>query len=346
MRFRHMTTTCILLMSIIVLQTGCISKSSEIESGHLAEDDRLTVYINDFDEIIGPMFEQATGYRVELVHGSGAEIMSRIEAEGNNPHWDVVWADMISSIHGLGVKGLLHEGYVPEHATSLKPSFLSLVPDEKWYYPTGAHAAAVIVYDQTRLTADEAPTSWSDFDNPALSQAIGMADPAIAAPAYSFVSWFFYEHGLSEGHAIMNNWFDNGLTIYPKNPNVAMVLLSGQIKAAALQEDNAYNLIRQHPSLTLVWPDEGAPASVRVAAISRETKHLEAAQAFVNFLLDPKTQQAIIDTSDEAYYEPSAIEVLPKADRHADARLLIADTKWSQEHEAEIKQWFADHSIR
>jgi len=337
---------CIVL-AIILLQTGCNSKPvSKEESSQSKDEEVLTIYLNDFDDFIGPMFEKATGYQVQLVQGSGAEIMSRIEAERGNPHWDVVWADMISSVHELGVNGLLYEGYIPEHAANLTETYKALVPEKNWYYPTGAHAAAVIVYNHDELTSAEAPVTWSDFTNAALSGAVGVADPAIAAPAYAFVNWFFHQYGMTEGKTIINSWFDNGLHIYPKNPNVAMALMSGQIKVAALQENNAYNLINQSQSFSIVWPDEGAPAAVRVAAISRETKHLEAAQAFIDFLLDPAVQQAIINASDESYYEPSAAGVQPKADRGADAKLLFADVPWSQQHEAEIKQWFADFSIQ
>ena len=173
-----------------------------------------------------------------------------------------------------------------------------------------------------------------------------MADPAIAAPAYSFVNWFFNQYGMTDGRAMMSEWFDNGIRIYPKNPNVAMALISGQIKVAALQENNAYNLLNQNTSYSIVWPKEGAPASVRVAAISKQAKHLDAAKAFINFLLDPVVQQAMIDMSDEAYHEPSAAEVLPKSDREQSAPLLIPDIQWSERHEAEIKQWFADYSIQ
>ena len=335
-----------LVLAIIVLQFGCISNPASKEEQILSnKGEVLTIYINDFDDIIGSMFEEATGYRIKMVHGSGAEIMSRIEAERGNPHWDVVWADMISSIHALGENGLLYEDYLPEHAADLKETYKVLVPDAKWYYPTSAHAASVIVYNHDELKPVEAPTSWSDFANPAFRGTIGVADPTIAAPAYSFVNWFFHQYGMTEGRALMSAWFDNGLKIYPKNPNVAMALMSGQIKVAALQENNAYHLLKQKAPVSIVWPEEGAPASVRVAAISKQTKQIEAAKAFINFLLDPAVQQAIIDVSDEAYHEPSAVGVLPKATREPDAKLLFADTEWSQQHEAEIKQWFADFSI-
>ena len=70
------------------------------------------------------------------------------------------------------------------------------------------------------------------------------------------------------------------------------------------------------------------------------------AKAFVNFLLDPETQQAIIDSGDEGYFEPSAEGAEPKADRAKDAKLVYADAAWASENEGEIKEWFADASAR
>ncbi len=342
--------TCLsvcLTLSLIVLQSGCISKSNSLENTLSPKQERvLTVYLNDFDEIIGPMFEEATNYPIKLVQGGGGEIMSRIEAEQGNPHWDVVWLDSIASVHNLGVNGLLYENYVPENTDSLKESFNAFIPEEHWYYPTGAHAAAVIVYNHDEVSAEEAPKSWSDFSNPAFKDGIGVADPAIAAPAFPFVNWFFQQNGMDEGKELMTGWFNNGLSVYPKNPNVAMALLSGEIKTAALQETNAYNLVNEGKPFTIVWPEEGAPAAVRVAAISKDTRNLEAAKAFINFLLDPATQQAIIDTSEDAYHEPSSEGVKTKENRQKDAKLLFADTEWSYQHEAEIKQWFADYSLK
>ncbi|WP_213508844.1 extracellular solute-binding protein [Paenibacillus faecis] len=306
----------------------------------------LTVYLNDFDEMIGPMFEEATGYKVELVPGNGAEVMSRIQAEKGNPHWDVVWIDAMPSIYALGQEGQLLERWTPENANLLTDKFKSFVPENKTFYPTGAHAAGVIVYNKNELKEGEAPTRWSDFSLPQYKDMIGMADPAVAAPAYPFVSWFFNEQGLDQGKAYFDGLFANGLRVYPKNPNVVTALSSGEIKVAALQESNAYKMVNNGDPIEIVWPEEGAPASVRVAAIQKDTKNPNAAKAFIDFLLNPKTQQALIDKGEEAYFEPSAKDVKPKGDRDPDAKLVNAEAAWAAEHEAEIKQWFADKAVQ
>ncbi|NIK67264.1 ABC transporter substrate-binding protein [Paenibacillus sp. BK720] len=311
-----------------------------------SKDEPLVVYLNDFDDIVKPMFEEKTGYKLEIVSGNGAEIASRIEAEKGNPHWDVVWMDSMPTIDQMGKNGQLLDNWTPSNLDGLTDFAKTVVPSNNTYFPTGAHAASVIVYNTKAFDASSAPKTWDDLLDAKYKGAVGMADPAVAAPAYPFVAWFFQSKGMDQGKTYFESLMKNGVHVYPKNPNVAKALTDGEIKAAALQESNAYTLKNAGEPVDIIWPAEGAPASVRVAAIQKESKHQEAAKAFVEFLLDPATQQALIDKGDESYFEPSVKGVKAKADRAADAKLVVAEAGWAGEHEGEIKQWFADNAVK
>jgi iron(III) transport system substrate-binding protein len=326
--------------------TAPTEEAQATEQATTKDEGTLTVYLNDFDSIIAPMFEEATGYKLEVVAGNGAEIMSRVEAEKGNPHWDVIWLDAMPSIYGLGASGQLLEDWAPDNLANLTDFAKSFVPEKKWYVPTGAHAAGVIVYNKDKVKAEDAPKSWEEFSNAKYKNLIGMADPAIAAPAYPFVSWFFNEKTIEGGQTFFSSLMSNGLRVYPKNPNVVKALAAGEISIAALQESNAYAMKNDNEPIEIIWPSEGAPASVRVAAIQKNTKNPNAAKAFIEFLLDPKTQQALIDKGDESYFQPSVNGVNAKPDRAADAKLVAADASWASENEAAIKQWFADQSVK
>ena len=306
----------------------------------------LVVYLNDFDAIIPQMFKEATGYDVEVVAGNGAETMARIETEGDNPQWDIVWLDSMPSIDAMGKKGMLLTDWTPSNAGNLTDFFQKIVPENKAYYPTGAHAAGVIAYRNDKYTEETAPKHWEDLTKAEFTDQVGMADPSVAAPAYPFVSYFFQSMGTEKAETYFNTLFEQGLKVYPKNPQVVQALASGEITAAGLQESNAYGMIASGEPISIVWPEEGAPASVRVAAVSAKTDQPEVAKAFIEFLLEPETQQKLIDSGDEGYFQPSAEGVKTKADRDPNAKLVYADADWASEHEAEIKEWFADASAR
>ena len=152
--------------------------------------------------------------------------------------------------------------------------------------------------------------------------------------------------GLEAGEEYFTTLFDHGLKVFPKNPQVVQALAGGDISIAMLQETNAYDMVASGEPITIIWPEDGAPGSTRVAAISAQSEQPEIAKMFVNFLLDAKTQQALVDTGDEGYFEPSVNGVNAKAERDPNAKLAVADEVFGAENEADIKAWFADMSAQ
>ncbi|OON98465.1 MAG: ABC transporter substrate-binding protein [Epulopiscium sp. Nele67-Bin004] len=323
------------------------SSSSETPAQATTSQEPLMVYLNDFDEVIIDLFKEATGYDVEVVLGNGAETMSRIAAEKNNPQWDVVWIDSAASVYNLALQGQVITDWEPENASLLTDFAKEMVPDNKAFYPTGIHAAGVLVYRNDIFDESTAPKTFDDLLIADRGYEIGMADPGVAAPAYPLASYFMYEKGIDGGKEWFQTLFSQGMKVYPKNPQIVQALSGGEINVALLQETNAYDMISSGEPISIVWADGGSPGSIRVAAICSETDNLEVAQAFVNFLLDPETQQALVNTGDEGFFEPSVVGANMNDIRLNDgATLGYADILWAAEHEAEIKSWFADMSVQ
>ena len=306
----------------------------------------LVVYLNDFDAVIPDMFKEATGYEVEVVVGNGAETMSRIAAEKSNPQWDVVWIDSMYDVYNLSKDGDLMTDIEVENADNLTEFASALVPENKCFYPTGIHAAGVLVYRNDVYSEEEAPKTFEELADEKYAGKVGMADPGVAAPAYPLAAYFMDEMGMEGGQEYFSTMFSQGLKVFPKNPQVVQALASGEINVAMLQESNAYDMVASGEPISIVWPENGAPGSTRVAAISAATSQPEVAKAFVNFLLDPETQQALINTGEEGFFEPSVEGVTLKEERDADAKLAVADVEFGAENEAEIKAWFADMSAQ
>ena len=306
----------------------------------------LIVYLNDFDDVIADMFKEATGYDVEVVSGNSAEIMSRIAAEKGNPRWDVVWIDSMYDVYNLAGDGELMTDFEPENAVNLTDFSKTLVPENKCMYPTDIHAAGVLVYRNDVWSEADAPKTFADLTDEKYKDQVGMADPGVAAPAYPLAAYFMDTLGLEAGEEYFTTLFDHGLKVFPKNPQVVQALAGGDISIAMLQETNAYDMVASGEPITIIWPEDGAPGSTRVAAISAQSEQPEIAKMFVNFLLDAKTQQALVDTGDEGYFEPSVNGVNAKAERDPNAKLAVADEVFGAENEADIKAWFADMSAQ
>lgn len=323
-------------------ETGTSEESTE----NPVQTEPLVVYLNDFDGVIVDAFKEATGYDVEVVVGNGAETMSRIAAEKSNPQWDVVWIDSMYDIYNLAMDGDLLTDWEPENAANLTEFAKGLVPDNKCMYPTDIHAAGVLVYRTDVWSEEDAPKTFEDLVDEKYAGAIGMADPGVAAPAYPLAAFFMDSLGLDAGKEYFTTLFQQGLKVFPKNPQVVQALAGGDISIAMLQETNAYEMVASGEPIHIIWPENGAPGSTRVAAISVATEQEEIAKIFVNFLLDAETQQMLVDTGDEGYFEPSVEGVTLKAERDPNATLAVADEVFGAENEADIKAWFADMSAQ
>ena len=218
----------ILAVSALLAMTGCGNSTAEesdapAESAATVEEqaaEPLTVYLNDFDAIIPDLFKEKTGYDVEVVVGNGAETMSRIEAEKSNPQWDVVWMDSMYDIYNLDMDGQLLTDIEVDNASGLTDFFSELVPEDKCFYPTGAHSAGVIVYRNDVWSEEDAPKSYEDLTDEKYADAIAMADPGVAAPAYPLAAYFMDSMGMEGGEEYFTTLFENGLKVYPKNPQV------------------------------------------------------------------------------------------------------------------------------
>ncbi|MGC5772819.1 ABC transporter substrate-binding protein [Paenibacillus pabuli] len=321
------------------------SKGENASSSNEDTGETIYLYGNDFVDIVAPEFAKQTGFKIEAVHYGGGEALAKIEAEQGNPQWDVVMMDGHGSIRNLADRGFLMTDWVPDNIGNLSDYGASLIPEDHAYTPITIHASAVIAYNTNRLTKEQAPKSWDDFFK--YDGNAGQADPAVAAPAYPVVSSLFHHWGISDAEQKYSQMMDKGLRVYPKNGPLGSALVSGEIDIAALQESNAYDLKLSGEPVDIIWPEEGAPGSLRVAAISKHTKNPAAAKAFIEFMLKPETQQMLASlASSDSFFTPLVQGVVPRKDRELNPTFMIPPAVWAAEHEVEIKTWFADQNVK
>ncbi|WP_433743663.1 extracellular solute-binding protein [Paenibacillus amylolyticus] len=331
---------------LVLMITGC---GGPVASSNTSSDEDTgeTIYLygNDFVDIVAPEFTKQTGYKMEAVHYGGGEALAKIEAEQGNPQWDVVMMDGHGSIRNLADRGFLMKDWIPENLSNLNEYGTSLIPEDHAYVPVSIHASAVIAYNTSRLSKEQAPATWEeffDYEGPA-----GQADPAVAAPAYPLVSSLFNYWGFSQAEQKYAHMMDKGLRVYPKNGPLGKALVSGEIDIAALQESNAYDLKQSGEPVDLIWPKEGAPGSLRVAAISQHTKNPAAAKAFVEFMLKPETQMMLVSLeSSDSFFSPLVRGVEARKDREPNPSFMLPPAEWAAAHEVDIKTWFADQNVK
>ena len=311
-----------------------------------ANAEALVLYTNDFEDIIGDRFTADTGFEIEVVQESGGNLLARIAAERGNPQWDVLLFDGIGSLHRLDQEGQLRRDFTPGSLENLTDFARGLLPENHAWFPAGAQASCVLAY-RTDLV-ETPPQSYGDLLDPAYRGRIGQADPAVAAPAYPCVATTFHAWGEDPARAFWSGLLDNDLRVFRTNGPTRRAMESGEIEIALISSPNAYRMMRDDTPVEVIWPYGAAPASSRGVAIQAETERMDAAEAFVTWMLLPETQQFLTDEGgNDGAFLASVEGVTPmEGGPAADRAYHIAPAAFAAEMEAPIKNWFADQAIR
>ncbi len=306
----------------------------------------LVLYTNDFEGAITERFEADTGREIDVVQMSGGEILARIAAEAANPQWDVLIFNGSYTFHMLDGQDALMRGVDPANLGNLNELGLTYLPENRSWFPIGLAASCVMLY-RTDLV-DQPPATFADLADPRFNGQFGMADPAVAAPAYPCVAQFFESLGDEGARGLFTSYFENGMRVFRTNGPTGRALASGEISLALITSQVAYTVLADgEVPVSVVWPEDGAPGVVRGVGIQARTARPEAAKAFVEWLLEPATQSHLAAAvPSDGKFEPTVTGAERRADGPPEGqKYLVASDAFAVEHEAEIKTWFADQAL-
>lgn len=306
----------------------------------------IVLYTNDFENVLKDRFKADTGRDVDVVQMSGGELLARIAAEAANPQWDAVIFNGSNALFSLAEQGQLKRMMEPRNLGNLNEIGKAQMPEDKSWFPIGMAASCVLAFRSDLVS--NAPTGFEDLLDAAYSGKVGMADPAVAAPAYPCVAQLFYSMGEDKARQMFSGLFENGLRVFRTNGPVGKALTSGDISVALLTSQVAYSLKAGGAPISIVWPKDGAPASVRGVGVQAKTKRPEASQAFVEWLLEPGTQKHLQDSAGaDGLFEPTVTGAGRRADGPPEGAVYnVAPPAFAASNEEAIKTWFADQAVR
>jgi len=306
----------------------------------------IVLYTNDFENVLKDRFKADTGRDVDVVQMSGGELLARIAAEAANPQWDAVIFNGSNALFSLAEQGQLKKMMEPRNLGNLNAIGKAQMPEDKSWFPIGMAASCVLAYRSDVVT--KAPMGFEDLLDATYSGKVGMADPAVAAPAYPCVAQLFYSMGDNKARQMFSGLFENGMRVFRTNGPVGKALTSGDISVALLTSQVAYSLKAGGAPISIVWPKDGAPASVRGVGVQAKTKRPEASQAFVEWLLEPGTQKHLQDSAGaDGLFEPTVTGAGRRADGPPEGSVYkVAPPAFAASNEEAIKTWFADQAVR
>jgi len=329
-------TTAGILLTLAL--AGCGNKEvekTEKVSAQPKEEQILTVYSAGPDGLaanIQQAFEEKTGIKVEMFQGTTGKILSRLEAEKNNPVADIVVLASVASMDGLKETSQLQSYQDAKQAEKINSDWSDA---EGYYY--GYSASALGIAYNTKNT-QEVPTDWSDLAKEQWQNKINIPDPSLSGSAVDFL----YGYALTEKNAwkTMELWKNNGLQVNGANKEALDAVITGDKNATIAGVDYmAYKAKADGEPVEIMYPRSGTVVSPRAVGILKDAKHIEAAKEYVDFLLSDEGQKLVT----EAYLLPGNKEI-PVKNRAAldEIPQLSVNWKGAEADQLEILTKFND----
>ncbi len=308
----------------------------------------LVVYsAQGYDSTETTAFQKATGITVELDDDSTGPLLTKVEAEKNNPKWGLLWVDGATAFASLDQQGLLMKGWEP--TVDWNTLGKEAVPSDKSYVPTGLTMAGTLVYDDKTVTGP--PTTWQELLSSKWNGDIGMNDPAVSGPTYPFVAGMMnYLGGVSQGEQFYTNLNKNGLHVYLTNGDTLAALEAGIIKLALIQSSAGIGAGLKDPDIKVKFlpPVTALPSAIGIDAKAPKAEQAEA-EKFIEFVLSTQGQQLMQsgDPTGDSLYWPvlqgvNPLKALPALSSFKSQ--TINPYTWGSREDT-VNTWFTDNIV-
>ena len=266
-------------------------------------------------------FEKETGTKVVYSNFDTDETMLEKLSQAKGGDYDVVIADdyIIESAVKEGLVQKLDKDAITNWG-NINPLFQGQFydPDDEYTVPYGA-GIPLIVYDPDQVDIDI--KGYKDLWDPSLEDSVAIIG------AYRVICGITQ---LSMGKSMNEDDVDviarTGEKLQELAPNIRLIqddntqnaLLNGEASVAFLYTSQVTQALKDNPDLKVVYPEEGLGFGILGTFIPSEAPNAEAANEFINYLLQPEVTAKCINSV--GYYNTNKA-----ADDLVDENLVVPD---------------------
>jgi len=274
------------------------------------------------------------------------EVYDRVRSERANPQGDV-WFGGPSLIFALGARDSLLECHRPGWADAIAPRGRGAGD----CYFASYETPAVILYAEKMVRPADAPQDWDDLLDPKWKGKLIIRDPLASGTMRAIFGLIISRSLKATGDTAAGfAWLrrlDGQTKEYVQNPALVSEKIARQ-EALVTVWDLPDVLISRRRGMPVgyVFPKSGTVAIEDGIAVVRNSKHAEAARAFVEFVGSVEMQLA---AAREVYRLPARLDLpadsLPDWVRDVRRRMVVADVDWNllAERGPDWMRWWDQH---
>lgn len=274
----------------------------------------LTIYSGRTEKLVGSLFtafEKETGITVKVRYGETPQLAAMLLEEGARSPADVFVAQDAGALGALAKAGRL---------AKLPSDVLGLVDDPRFKSADGGWVglsgrARVLAYNTEKLKAEELPAKIDELTDPKWKERLGWA------PTNASFQAFVTALRVLEGEDAAAAWLErvkaNKPRVYKNNTAIVEALSRGEVSVGLVNHYYVFAAEKGRAEPLKVENhyfeknDPGALINVAGVAVLEGSKHAEAAQKLVAFLLGREAQEHF---AKETYEYPlsAGVEVDPR----------------------------------
>jgi iron(III) transport system substrate-binding protein len=324
------------VLFIVVVFSLLIAACGQQESREL---NLLCVPQEEWCEGMKQEFEAEFGITVNYVRMSTGEALARLEAERENPQFDIMWGGPIDTYISGKDAGLFTQYESPNLSNLLNPD---LYMDEDHYW-AGIYVGSLgFASNADWLAANgmEAPTSWADLLQPEFEGQLMVAHPSTSGTSYTALATVLQVLGEDEGWAYLEDYAGQVLQFTKSGSAPAKFVGAGEAAVGIVFSHDIVKQIEAGLPLVLSFPEEGTGYEVGGVAIVEGAKHLDAAQKWYDWALTPEAQA--LGPKYKAYQAPTVGGVELSFPELLEVNLIDYDFQWAGENKKDFVDRFSN----
>jgi len=287
---KQRTALCAAAVSVLALCAAPLAAGGKTESkaDAPAGAGKIIVYTSMKESLISELkaefVRQNPGVDMDYQSAGAGSLMAKIAAERESGRImaDVIWTSEVPDFYKMKAEGILIQ-YAPKGASEI---FNPLERTDNYFIPARLGTLG-IVYNTRQVKAP--PAQWSELaSNPEFKGAFSIADPALSGTSFVSVAMLKDKFGDEFFRAIRAN----GASIGKGSGQVVDDTASGELAGCLGVDYITFDKIDKGATLAMAYPPEIllVPSPI---AILKDTRSLETAQKFVDFMLTKEAQQII-----------------------------------------------------
>lgn len=266
--------------------TGCNKSNSQASKQELHI---YSIIHEEETEALTKLFTEKTGIPASFLRASTGELVNRVINEKDNPQADILLGGA-TSYHMQAAKEGALESYSSEVAKEL-PDFAK-APDGTW--TAFCYLTLGIGVNKTRFAEKfpeiTIPRTWDDLLNPAFNGEIVLTNPVASSTAYLFVQNQLQRLGEEAGwdyllnlSKLVGQFPDSGSAPAKLLGTAEYAIAVSYLHSLAKYASDGFDVLAIAPPQTV--------AEVDCISIMKNSKNLEGAKAFVDFMLSKEAQE-------------------------------------------------------